>query len=893
MRNLLVLLLLAPFALLAQVPDYVPTDGLVAYWPLDGHILDATGNHDGTNSGAVAIEDQSGIADQAMALPAGNDFFDPSETEALFESTTEPEDRIGGALQMDGVDDYASFTLPAGWGESSFSLSFSCTLEDFGSTDVDGYHYLFGHALTSQNGDIGFKAQTVPDAQQVIWAFSDDDGDGALSLLSDQVIEPDTWHAFTLVFDRDSALAAVFVDGVPTGEATIPATMGNLESGQPVGLGAFVYPPGGNLQHFHQGAFADVHFFPAALTEAEIHSLVQECTPPDIPGAAHWGVNGDQYVNLTTQEPATVVGGTIINDITPCPIPGTTDPEEEENQALEFLGVDVTPFSESGVMEVPYDAALDRTGADPFTIAADVLLEDEDWFNLFHTGQDSDPENNITFRLSPSEINLFWENAGVNYELNGALASQQLGPLATGQWHHIAASWDGSTLVLFVNGLEIATDSPSNGGPGETADRSFYWGSKHGENSLHGQLDNAQFWTVGLSQSDIIGYMGCPPVGNEPGLEGYWTFDGPDADFAMDITGNGHDGSTLGLSRVTSTRPACSPGTADLFGCTDFTACNYDDGALFSDGSCVYGCQFCGENTMWDSLLLQCVSPAPSVDTVFISLEVPIPSCGTGTVWDPVAQECIVAIPTDTDFDGCVAAGDLLNLLGTFGSCPPIPEWPDTPSDTTGTSWMCGDPLPYQGYDYATVQIGDQCWFAESLRSMQSLDGADLEEGNPGNWPDFQDGTGAWMYPDNDPDLSAYGLLYNWHATAQGDGMCPSGWHLPSDEEWKDLEVQLGIDAGEFDSFGWHGTMQGTELKDSVGWNGTDTHGFGVLPSGGVHADQGHATSLGSEVWFWSSTTLPSNDGKAMFRSLSSGESRINRHHTFKNHGASVRCLKD
>ena len=69
MRNLLALLLLAPCALLAQVPDYVPTDGLIAYWPLDGHILDATGNHDGTNSGAVATEDQSGIADQAMALP--------------------------------------------------------------------------------------------------------------------------------------------------------------------------------------------------------------------------------------------------------------------------------------------------------------------------------------------------------------------------------------------------------------------------------------------------------------------------------------------------------------------------------------------------------------------------------------------------------------------------------------------------------------------------------------------------------------------------------------------------------------------------------------------------------------------------------------------------------
>ena len=124
-------------------------------------------------------------------------------------------------------------------------------------------------------------------------------------------------------------------------------------------------------------------------------------------------------------------------------------------------------------------------------------------------------------------------------------------------------------------------------------------------------------------------------------------------------------------------------------------------------------------------------------------------------MWDPVAEECIVAIPTDTDFDGCVSAGDVLNLLATFGTCPPIPEWPDDGD----SSWACGDSLAYQGYDYATVTVGDLCWFAESLRSMQSLDGTDLETGNPGNWPNFQDGTGAWMYPDNDPDLSSYGLL--------------------------------------------------------------------------------------------------------------------------------------
>ena len=198
--------------------------------------------------------------------------------------TAQLSQRIGWRRPADRwrVDDYASFTLPAGWGESSFTVSFSCTHEDFGSTDIDGYHYLFGHALTSQNGDIGFKAQTVPDAQQIIWAFSDDDGGGASSLLSGRVLEPDAHgDAFTLVFDRDSPSQRSSSMAFPLAKRQSPppcatSSRASLSASAP----SF---SGGNLQHFHQGAFADVHFFPAALTEAEIHSLIQECTPPDIP----------------------------------------------------------------------------------------------------------------------------------------------------------------------------------------------------------------------------------------------------------------------------------------------------------------------------------------------------------------------------------------------------------------------------------------------------------------------------------------------------------------------------------------------------------------------------------------------------------------------------------
>ena len=673
------------------------------------------------------------------------------------------------------------------------------------------------------------------------------------------------------------------------------------------------------------GDLNNVTVWHRALNGAEASAMLEGGLPDDLTSlVAHWDFN-DTSGGVVVDGSGLGHDGQLMGNATISITPQCTttdsivvhspmDPEEEENQALDFPGIDV-PFSESGVMEVPYDAALDRTGADPFTIAADVLLQDEDWFNLFHTGQDGDPENNITFRLSASEINLFWENAGVNYQLNGTLASQQLGPLAIGQWHHIAASWDGSTLALYVNGLEIVMDSPSNGGPGETADRSFYWGSKHGENSLHGQLDNAQFWTVGLSQSAIIDYMNCPPVGNEPGLEGYWTFDGTDAEVALDITGNGHDGSTLGLARVTSTRPACLTGNADLFGCTDSTACNYDDSALFADGTCVYGCQFCGENTIWDSLLLQCVSPGPSIDTVLILQEVPIPSCGTGTVWDPVAQECIVAIPTDTDFDGCVSAGDVLNLLATFGTCPPIPEWPDTPPDTTGTSWMCGDPLPYQGYDYTTVQIGDQCWFAENLRNTAYSNGDVIETvSNIEDWVASTEGlvetygTNVWGCQDlefapfdvcnPDSSLQYFGRHYNWYAVNDARGLCPSGWHVPSDSAFAELEAFLGLPEDELYALSWRGTDEGGQMKSSstdvYPWNGSNSSGFSAVPSGSINS--GFDTPFGGagyDVVIWTSTNYATSPPYAWYRALNSTYNRIHRNAFYRHLGGSVRCIKD
>ena len=73
--------------------------------------------------------------------------------------------------------------------------------------------------------------------------------------------------------------------------------------------------------------------------------------------------------------------------------------------------------------------------------------------------------------------------------------------------------------------------------------------------------------------------------------------------------------------------------------------------------------------------------------------------CHEGTIWDSNLQQCIVANPSDSNFDGCVQLNDLLDLLSAYGDC-----------GGEESAWQCGDTLEYQGYDYETVQIGEQCW---------------------------------------------------------------------------------------------------------------------------------------------------------------------------------------
>ena len=222
----------------------------------------------------------------------------------------------------------------------------------------------------------------------------------------------------------------------------------------------------------------------------------------------------------------------------------------------------------------------------------------------------------------------------------------------------------------------------------------------------------------------------------------------------------------------------------------------------------------------------------------------------------------------------------------------------------------CGDPVSYQGYDYATVLIGDQCWFAENLRSENYDNGDAISAGlSDSEWSSTTSGATAvfgegsstcYTYtPDGDAcdeawSLNEYGRLYNWYAVDDARGLCPSGWHVPTDGEWMTMEMALGMSESEANSTGWRGTDQGTQLKTDYGWNnggnGTNSSGFSGLPGGSRANSNGVFNDAGNFGNWWSSSPSGSY---AWYRYLYNSTENVYRNYLNQRFGVSVRCVRD
>lgn len=256
----------------------------------------------------------------------------------------------------------------------------------------------------------------------------------------------------------------------------------------------------------------------------------------------------------------------------------------------------------------------------------------------------------------------------------------------------------------------------------------------------------------------------------------------------------------------------------------------------------------------------------------------------------------------------------------------------------------------YDGNIYDAVRIGDQLWLRKNMRTTHYADGTPIPNGmeaipkNP-EWAlyELQDGdihssdSTAYYYEIPEADKDFYGLLYNWPAAVRGNagntyagnvqGVCPDGWHVPSNEEWGELErylsgvpgftysddttyiaKALAADTGWVIPESWHsdtedadyllGAKKGLRIKKkrpdfrtfTPGWKQGDNNatGFTAVPAGYF---TGGFSAKGMEANFW--TASRSHDVYVWYRYLNAGSPVMYKTYNSRDYGFSVRCIHD
>lgn len=204
-----------------------------------------------------------------------------------------------------------------------------------------------------------------------------------------------------------------------------------------------------------------------------------------------------------------------------------------------------------------------------------------------------------------------------------------------------------------------------------------------------------------------------------------------------------------------------------------------------------------------------------------------------------------------------------------------------------GGTLNVGTMTDIDGNVYKTIKIGNQWWMAENLNVTHYRNGDEI--------------TSQWAYNYDENISETYGRLYTWYAIDDSRQIAPEGWHVPSDEEWKILEIYLGMSQAVADDSGPRGTFEGNKLKEegTAHWQGpmtyinTNESGFCALP-GGAKNIYGFA-GIGYHAYFWTSSKddIFNDDSYGWYRYLYTSHPFVYRYATKADQAYSVRCVMD
>jgi len=873
MKQLLALLLFVPSLCLAQIPDYVSLDGLVGWYPFNGNTENLAGV-DGTlaTTSTDWTMDRDGIDSSAIAFTA--------------------------------LNSYAFGSLPADFQNNHYSYALWWRID--GAYNYNGYNLLTYPSSSPGNLDDNALAYTIdenwyylncPDATSGYTSSARIGYDHTLRALDCAVLEDmEQWnHSVVTV---DGTMMKLYFNGTFIDSVSVDLDMSDY-LGETLVLGARNNPAQNSLT---TRILDDVGIWNRALGEEEIFALYSEAAPSA-------GCSDPEACNYDTEA--------IIDD-------GSCIP----SGCLDETACNFNAEAGCSGGECEYDSDLLDCGTFGFEVDSLLACMGEEIEVNAPEVPDAHPGSGSAEFIASFSLDF------------GGPSQHTLGPQATGQYEiTVSGTWcGGSCWNGHTSDAAYSFNHPYGNGINPLGGNSFTINEYCPQDDNSCELirpepdeynpDHVYTYFFDHSGGELVVYGladECCWGDNQAGLD-FSVSRLPSSPCPLDYTWSTGASSVSIITQpvassyvsvtVSSSVETCTDSLwIDLIdsGCADSEACNYNSSDLcFAD--CIYpllgasdcegGALACGAGTTWDHTLQQCVAIELVPDTIVIEPEACAPSCGEGTVWDPVNEECIIAIPADLNYDGCVTVNDLLELLIVHGTCPPYPEWPDEPIDTI---WTCGDPVDYWDYDYATVLIGDQCWFADNLKTNKFSDGTSVTLASTDN--DWVNGYPNPQYSVNyaigfDGDYG-YGYFYNAPATLSSAGLCPSGWHVSTEDDWTTLESHLGMSDAEIASSGFRGTEQGFELKYNSPWSiswldGSDNEsGFSAIQAGyrnGFEQSAAAGDIYDSEARFWATTsdaicTQYYHGMRA--RRLISGEGGIGIPPGSCSRGYSVRCVKD
>ena len=197
--------------------------------------------------------------------------------------------------------------------------------------------------------------------------------------------------------------------------------------------------------------------------------------------------------------------------------------------------------------------------------------------------------------------------------------------------------------------------------------------------------------------------------------------------------------------------------------------------------------------------------------------------------------------------------------------------------------------INYNGYNYDLVEIGNQCWFKENLRTANCNNGDPISNITDNTeWSNTT--TPASCFYNNLPSYqNSHGNLYNWYVIADPRNVCPIGWHVPSDAEWSTLVNYLGgpnVAGGKMKAIGI--IQSGTGLWSYPNTDANNSSGFSGLPGGFRQIEYNYSESVGA---FWTSSVSEMDVLGSTTYNMFYDSGNITRSYSFRAVGMSIRCI--